>query len=169
MSAVHPILNIDQLSYDRPSKHGERFDATIAAIGPSIGACKLGYNVTRVAPGKRAFPFHSHHINEELFFVLEGQGLLRYGAAEHPVRKGDFIACPPGGAELAHQLVNTGTADLLYLAVSSRSESDVWEYPDSGKFGTMSGVDLNSGWPPKASFAARYVKDGTGVDYWDGE
>ena len=169
MTAVHSIVNLDQLSYDRPLEHGDRFDATLAPIGPRIGARKLGYNVTRVAPGKRAFPFHSHHINEEMFFVLEGQGLLRFGAAEHPVRKGDFIACPPCGAELAHQLVNTGTADLLYLAVSSRSESDVWEYPDSGKFGTVSGVDLSSGWPPKASIAARYIKDGTGVDYWDGE
>jgi uncharacterized cupin superfamily protein len=85
------------------------------------------------------------------------------------VRKGDFIACPAGGAEMAHQLVNTGTGDLLYIAVSSRSECDVWEYPDSGKFGTTAGVELNSGWPPKASFPARFVKDGARVDYWDGE
>ncbi len=167
--SAHPIVNLDQLSFDRVQKQGERFDATIAAVGPRIGARKLGYNLTRVAPGKRAFPFHTHRVNEELFFVLEGPGLLRFGAAEHPVRQGDFIVCPPGGPEVAHQLINTGSGNLLYIAVSSRSEGDVWEYPDSGKFGTMSGVDLNSGFPAKASFASRFIKHGSEVDYWDGE
>jgi uncharacterized cupin superfamily protein len=85
------------------------------------------------------------------------------------VRKGDFIACPPGGPEVAHQFVNTGTADLLYIAVSSRHEADVWEYPDSGKFGTIAGVDLAGGWPPKATFTSRFVRNGEDVDYWEGE
>jgi uncharacterized cupin superfamily protein len=165
----HPVVNLDALSFERPLKHGDRFDALVAPVGPRVGAHKLGYNVTRVAPGKRAFPFHSHHIGEEMFFILEGQGVLRFGGAVHAVRKGDFIACPPGGPEVAHQFVNTGTADLLYIAVSSRHEADVWEYPDSGKFGTIAGVDLAGGWPPKATFTSRFVRNGEDVDYWEGE
>lgn len=34
-------------------------------------------------------------INEEMFFVLEGNGELRVGDATHPVRAGDIIACRP--------------------------------------------------------------------------
>jgi uncharacterized cupin superfamily protein len=169
MSGLRPIVNLDELSYTNELKHGERFDAMLAPIGHRIGAIKLGYNLTKVAPGKRAFPFHNHHVNEEMFFVLEGSGVLRLGAAEHPVRKGDFIACPPGGPQTAHQLVNTGGVDLLYLAVGTRSESDVFEYPDSGKFGASGGIDIRSGWPPKASFPARFMKSGQDADYWDGE
>jgi uncharacterized cupin superfamily protein len=166
---MHPIVNLDALKFERTLEHGERFSATIAPVGPRIGARKLGYNVTRVAPGKRAFPFHSHHVGEEMFFVLEGQGVLRFGSTEHAVREGDFVACPSGGPEVAHQFVNTGAADLVYIAVSSRHEADVWEYPDSGKFGAMAGVDLASGWPPKASFPSRFMRDGEDVDYWEGE
>jgi uncharacterized cupin superfamily protein len=164
----HPIVNLDALAFERKLKHGERFDAVVAPVGPRIGARKLGYNVTRVAPGKRAFPLHNHHVGEEMFFVLEGQGVLRFGSAEHAVRKGDFVACPPGGPEFAHQFVNNGDIDLLYIAVSTRGEADLWEYPDSGKFGAMAGVDVRT-WPPQASFPSRFVRGDAAVDYWDGE
>ena len=167
-TARHPIVNLDAIRFERKLEHGERFGAVVAPVGANIGARKLGYNVTRVAPGKRAFPFHSHHVGEEMFFILEGQGVLRFGAAEHAVRRGDFVACPPGGPEVAHQFVNTGDTELLFIAVSTRHDADVWEYPDSGKFGAIAGVDL-AAWPPQATFPSRFVRDGAGVDYWEGE
>lgn len=161
-----PIVNLDQLATGRELRHGDKFDAKIAPVGPRIGARKLGYNVTSVAPGKRAFPFHNHHANEEMFFVLEGEGMLRFGPHEYPVRKGDFVCCPAGGP--AHQLVNTGADELRYVAVSTMLDTDVWHYPDSGKFGVIGGRE--PGAPlANASFPSRFVPDGAGVDYWHGE
>ena len=52
-----------------------------------------------------------------MFFILEGEGELRFGAARYPLRPGDVLACPTGGAEVAHQIINTGTATMRYLAV----------------------------------------------------
>src|SRR6476659_3219161 len=104
-----PLVHIDDIEFSRDVSHGDRFEAKIAPVSQRIGARKLGYNVTAVAPGKRAFPFHNHHANEEMFFVLDGEGTLRFGGEEFPVRKGHFIACPPGGTAVAHQLINTGT------------------------------------------------------------
>jgi uncharacterized cupin superfamily protein len=74
-----------------------------------------------------------------MFFVLQGSGTLRYGAEEFAVRSGDVIACPPGGKDTAHQLVNTGTVELRYLAVSTVVGTEVCEYPDSGKFAATGG------------------------------
>jgi uncharacterized cupin superfamily protein len=165
---THPIINLAGLSYDRDVSHADKFGAKLAPIGPKIGARKLGYNVTLVPPGKRAFPHHNHHANEEMFFILEGSGVLRFGKDEHPVRAGDFIACPPGGPEVAHQLVNTGEADLKYLAVSTMLDSDVYQYPDSGKVGMSSGRALGM-WPPEFSFAAKFYDESANVDYWKGE
>jgi uncharacterized cupin superfamily protein len=51
----------------------------MARISARIGAQKLGYNITAVPPGMRAFPPHSHHVNEETFFVLEGCGEVQIG------------------------------------------------------------------------------------------
>ena len=162
------ILNLDQLEFSRELKHGESFEARLAPIAPRVGAKKLGYNVTAIPAGKRAFPFHNHHANEEMFFVLSGTGTLRYGAEEHPVRAGDVICCPPGGKDTAHQIINTGSEEMRYLAVSTMIDTDVFQYPDSGKFGAVGGREPGA-WPPVASFAAQFHDEAAAVDYWKGE
>ncbi|MGE0717618.1 MAG: cupin domain-containing protein [Alphaproteobacteria bacterium] len=171
---VHPILNLDALEFRRVGRAPEgapadpRYEARVAAIGQRIGAVRLGYNLTVVPPGKVAFPRHSHHVNEEMFFVLSGTGEVRIGDATHPIRAGDAIACPPAGAETAHQIANTSaTEELRYLAVSTRLSPDVVEYPDSGKFGLY--ADLPTG-PGGASERMRFLgRRGDGRDYWEGE
>jgi uncharacterized cupin superfamily protein len=140
---MKPIINIAEIELRRPAQYApagpaaERFDVRVGMIAPSIGAKKLGYNVTAVPPGKRAYPYHNHRGREEMFYVLEGAGEVRVGAQTFPVRAGDIIACPPGGPETAHQLVNTGSGELKYLAVSTMEAPDVCEYPDSGKVAAL--------------------------------
>src|ERR1019366_6117059 len=40
-------------------------------------------------------PAHCHALEEELFFVLAGNGTLTLGGLEHPLRAGGVIARPP--------------------------------------------------------------------------
>lgn len=137
---MKPIINLDDLTLHHSPDDGTRYGGgAYGVISDEIGAKKLGYNLSIVPPGRRGCPFHSHRSQEEMFFVLAGTGVLRFGDAEHPVRPGDVIACPPGGPEVAHQLINTGTTDLRYLAVSTKEEVEIVEYPDSGKVGCMVG------------------------------
>jgi uncharacterized cupin superfamily protein len=163
---ARPILNLSELEY-RELSHGERFQARMGAIGAKIGAQKLGYNVTVVPPGKRAFPFHNHRVNEEMFFVLEGEGEVRFGKERYPIKTGDFIACPPGDAEHAHQIINTSSAELRYLAVSTKMNPEIAEYPDSGKFGVL------AEFPAKGEAKAqqfRFVgRPDQQIAYYDGE
>ena len=63
-------------------------------------------------PGKVQCPFHNHHAEEEMFFILEGEGELRFGAERYPLRKNDIIACPPGGPDVAHQIINKTTVPI---------------------------------------------------------
>lgn len=162
-----PIVNLSELQFPREVQHGERFAARFAPVSPLIGAKKLGYNVTVVPPGKRAFPFHNHHVNEELFFILSGEGTLRIGKEEHPLRQGDFVCCPPGGPEVAHQIINTGTSELRYLAVSTMEATDVFQYPDSGKFGVAANRQPGQR-VTDAPFGGFFSERGR-VDYYDGE
>ena len=136
-------------------------------LATRLGAQKLGYNITAVPPGKAAFPFHCHRVNEEMFFVLQGSGEVRIGGERHPIRTGDVIACPPGGPEAAHQIHNTGSEELRYLAVSTRLYPEVCEYPDSGKFGLMAEYPPGADGKPQGF---RFVgRAGQQVDYWEGE
>ncbi len=143
---MKPVINLDELKLEHEPANGP-FQQSYGVISDSIGAKKLGYNLTIVPPGKRACPFHNHHNNEEMFFIVEGAGLLRFGDKEFPVRKHDVVACPPGTRDVAHQMVNTGTTDLKYLALSTKDRTEVVEFPDSNKVGAFVGdyakMDLN--------------------------
>jgi uncharacterized cupin superfamily protein len=171
---VKPVINIADVELQpRPAAMAatgdaaQRYDARMGFIAPLIGAQKLGYNITAVPPGKRAFPFHNHRINEEMFFILQGHGELRFGEAVYPVREGDIIACPPGGKDKAHQMTNTGETELRYLAVSTKLSPEIVDYPDSGKFGVLAEFPADPGSKPQTF---RYVgRENQSLDYWEGE
>ncbi|MCB9094974.1 MAG: cupin domain-containing protein [Halobacteriovoraceae bacterium] len=128
---MKPFINLDAVKMNS-HEHGD-FKSQFGPISDLIGAKKLGYSLTVVPPGKKVCPYHNHHVNEEMFLILEGQGTLRFGDKEYPVGKHDIIACPPGGQEVAHQIINTGNKDLKYLSLSTSIEHEICEYPDSQK------------------------------------
>ena len=135
---MKPIMNLEQVEFDDVEENG-LYTSKRGTIGRHIGARLLGYNLTVLPPGKAQCPFHSHRGEEEMFFILEGEGELRFGEARLPIRRHDVIACPTGGADVAHQIINTGTRDLRYLAVSNRCDLEICEYPDSGKLMASAG------------------------------
>ncbi len=168
------ILNIDEVVFAPRSpgfsprkKLADQFEMQTGRIGVLIGARKLGYNVTIVPPGKSAYPYHAHYTNEEMFFVLQGAGEVRIGPDTFPIRTGDFIACPPGGPESAHQIRNTGDEELRFLAVSTLLSPEVNEYPDSGKFGVY--ADIPSDEDGGVKYFSYQGRESTNLDYWDGE
>lgn len=158
---MKPIANLDEVSFDDVEENG-RYTSSRALFSDSIGARQLGYNLTVLPPGKVQCPFHSHHGEEEMFLILEGEGELRFGDRRYPIRRHDVIACPTGGAEVAHQIVNTGTTTMRYLALSTRADIDVCEYPDSGKVSV--GIERHGAPGLRKMFRAE-----TDVDYYDRE
>jgi uncharacterized cupin superfamily protein len=152
------VVNIDQLELE----HMERgkFVTDGARIGLILGAKDLGYSYDVVPPGKVACPFHSHRAEEEMFFIVKGTGTLRYGDETRKVRAGDFICCPTGGPETAHQIVNDSGEPLAYISVSTMMPAEVCEYPDSRKIGAY-GVGEKR--------LRHMTEAAASVDYWKGE
>jgi uncharacterized cupin superfamily protein len=97
-----------------------------------------------------------------MFLILEGEGELRFGEQRYKLRRHDVIACPTGGREVAHQIINTGTTTLRYLSLSTVSTTEVCEYPDSRKIGVFASTSPTSG-------LRRLFRDEAGVDYYDRE
>lgn len=150
------VVNLDELRLE-PFDKGEAFASASVRIGPLLGAKELGYSYDVVPPGKRSCPFHSHRGEEEMFFILRGEGTLRYGDETRKVRAGDIICCPVGGPETAHQIVNDSDAELAYLSVSTMLPVEVCEYPDSKKVGVF------------ATGLRHMTHAEHNVDYWTGE
>ena len=157
-----PIVNIDDASYtDRGN--GKQFVVKIARMGPLLGLNGLGCSVHVVPPGKKAFPFHRHHVADELFYIVSGTGEYRYGDDTFPVRSGDLVAAPAGVK--AHQLINTSSEDLRYLGISTMASVDIVDYPDSGKVAMAGGVK-NADFKTATYAAVGRVQP---ADYFDGE
>lgn len=116
-----------------------------------LGGHPFDLELSRLAPGERGCPFHSHSAQWEMFFFLSGHGMVRAGDARHPVSAGDVVLHPPGEA---HELKNTGETELLFYLIADNPLADIWHYPDSNKWGHRS---------PRKIFRA------TDTDYWDGE
>ncbi len=133
------VVNIHELKLEHFAK-GEKFESNSVRIGPLLAAKDLGYSYDVVPPGKSSCPFHSHRAEEEMFFVIQGEGTLRYGDESRRIRAGDVICCPTGGPESAHQIINDSDATLAYLSVSTILPAEVCEYPDSKKIGAFGGA-----------------------------
>lgn len=156
-----PIINLDDVTFDDVEASG-LYTSSRALFSAGIGAKKLGYNLTVLPPGKAQCPFHCHHGEEEMFLVIEGEGELRFGDKRYPIRQHDVIACPTGGPDVAHQIINTGTTTLRYLAVSTLAELDTCEYPDSQKMLVVTGQRGEPG-------LRKIFRTENTVDYYDRE
>jgi uncharacterized cupin superfamily protein len=137
------------------------YDAHYARLAKDTVAQKLGASFTILAPGKRGCPYHLHHMQEEMFIVIEGAGTLRVADEELPIKAGDVIFIPTG-SEYPHQIINTSDAPMKYLSISTMEPTDICEYPDSGKFMAEGGLD-------RATPFAIIGRSEPSLDYWDGE
>ena len=109
---MKPLINVEDITEFKGHEHGG-FKAQYADVGGKIGANQLGYNITIIPPGKRSWPFHNHHVSEEMFLILDGTGLLRFGENIYPIKKNDIVACPTGDRFVAHQIINDGDTVVM--------------------------------------------------------
>jgi len=156
-----PFVNLGEVEFTDVEENGY-YTSKRAQFSASIGARQLGYNLTELPPGSAQCPFHAHRAEEEMFLILEGEGELRFGEHRYTIRKHDVIACPTGGPAVAHQIINTGSATMRYLALSNLADVEVCEYPDSSKVGIFAGGD-------NAPRLRKLVRSESGVDYYDRE
>jgi quercetin dioxygenase-like cupin family protein len=59
---------------------------------------------------------HVHKIQEQVYHVLEGEGLLELDGETRIIRKHDVVFVPPG---VWHGVSNTGLSDLVFLVITS--------------------------------------------------
>lgn len=158
-----PVVNVSKLELEHWTK-GTLYESRDTAFGRLLGLKDLGIGYSEVPPGKSSCPFHSHHVEDELFVILEGHGTYRFGSERQLVGPGDVLGAPAGGPDTAHQIINTGTVTLKYLSISSMAATEICEYPDSGKF--LAKTRLATG--GKTEFLTTR-RNGEEVDYWEGE
>jgi uncharacterized cupin superfamily protein len=144
------IVNAEEVG---PEQWG-RGDVSVETrdLGVSAGSNRTGINYNRIAPGKLSAPPHCHSVEEELFVILEGEGVCILGDEEYPVRQGHVVA-RPASSRVPHAF-RGGEVGLAMLAYGTRDPNDICYYPRSDKI-YFRGVGLMTRVPR--------------LDYWDGE
>ena len=119
-------------------------------LGEHFGLANFGVNLTTLAPGAISAHKHHHSRQDEFIYVLSGTPTLRYGEDEYLMASGECIGFKWGNG-LAHQLLNAGEVDAVYLELGDRLAGDTVQYPDD---------DLALVQDADGAWAARH-KDGT--------
>ena len=124
---------------------------------PFGGAKNALVSVYEIPPGKSAYPYHYHHKNEETYYILSGEGVLKTPEGERQVKAGELLFFPTG-PEGAHKLTNSSKTEMLtYIDFDVVHDIDIAVYPDSDKIGIW-GMRINQIYPEDAD-----------VDYYHGE
>ena len=144
------IVNVENVE---AAEHGEGETRRAARdLARTAGSVRTGLRHITVVPGMLGCPPHCHGAEEEIFVVLDGEGVCLLGDEQHPVGRGHVLGRPPGTG-VAHAF-RAGSGGLTYLAYGTRQPNDICYYPRSNKIAWW-GVGV----------IGRIER----LDYWDGE
>jgi uncharacterized cupin superfamily protein len=131
------ILNIDEVELEHFGK------TTTAPLATRERSDQAGFHWERLEPGARGSVPHCHSEEEEVFVILEGDGVLHlwpspsFAAAtgaeqeEIPIRPGHVIARPPA-TRVSHWF-RAGANGMTMLIYGTRRPNDMCWYPRSNK------------------------------------
>jgi len=150
-SRPRTIVNLDEVPPDPLTR--PRVQRIRKNLGRAAGSVDTGLQHVEVAPGMYSTAQHCHSLEEELFVVLDGTGVLALGEDDETPVEGGNVISRPAGTGVAH-VFRAGPAGMSYLAYGTRESADVCYYPRSNKV-AFRGINL----------IGRLER----LDYWDGE
>jgi quercetin dioxygenase-like cupin family protein len=89
-------------------------------VGTAHGAKHVGYVLSCYTPGNYMEP-HVHKVREQVYHILEGEGVLVIDGVKHRVGPGDVAFFPAG---VRHGLYNEGTQNLVFVIASGPAEAE---------------------------------------------
>jgi mannose-6-phosphate isomerase-like protein (cupin superfamily) len=81
----------------------------------TVGSRQIDYRISTYQP-MAYVEAHAHKVQEQVYHVLDGEGLMEIGSERRVVRKHDVIFIPPG---VRHSIQNAGLGDLTFIVVTT--------------------------------------------------
>ena len=107
-----------EVIWDEPPAHYGGAFSKMLVRPESCGSKSIDYRISVYQP--RAYvALHKHRIQEQVYHVLEGEGLMELDGKKQVVRKDDVIFIPPG---VEHAIYNTGMTDIKFVVVTSPAD-----------------------------------------------
>ena len=114
-AVIRPAASV---MWDEPPAHfGGAFSKMLVRPEP-CGSKNLDYRVSVYQPRAFVAP-HRHRIQEQIYHILDGEGLMEIEGERTVVRRDDVIFIPPG---VEHAIYNSGMTDLRFIVVTSPAD-----------------------------------------------
>jgi mannose-6-phosphate isomerase-like protein (cupin superfamily) len=112
---VNPgLFRFEQCTFENVRAHGGEREISFARVLSRDSGSIRFIDLSVLAPGAD-IGRHTHaEDNEELYVVVEGQGLMSLDGREFEVRPGDVVMNRPGGT---HGLKNVGQGELRIVVI----------------------------------------------------
>jgi len=81
----------------------------------TAGSQHIDYRISMYQP-MAYVKVHQHKVQEQVYHVLDGEGLMEIDGEQKVVRKHDVIFLPPG---VWHSIQNTGLGDLTFIVATT--------------------------------------------------
>lgn len=94
------------------SREGNSFAVKPVIREADAGKCAASF--VEVEPGRYAYGYHYHEVNEEVFYIIRGHAVVRTPEGEKNLKEGgcDCIPRQPGGSACYPQRIRYGKAGL---------------------------------------------------------
>ena len=103
-----------------PGHFGGALSKMLAGPENTGGSKLMDFRISRYAP-MAYVEEHVHKVQEQVYYVLEGEGVLTVDGQPHLMRAHDYVYLPPGAR---HGFSNTGTGGLVFLVVTTPATDD---------------------------------------------
>lgn len=81
----------------------------------TAGSRLIDYRISCYQPMAHV-ALHTHKVQDQVYHVLDGEGMMEMDGKRQVVRKHDVIYIPPG---VEHAIHNTGLTDLTFIVVTA--------------------------------------------------
>ena len=117
--ARKPVIhNIAEVDWEDLAGHFGGAFSKFLVRPETTGARQIDYRISCYQPRAYVEP-HAHKVQEQVYHVLEGEGLMEIGGKRQVVRRHDVIFIPPG---VPHKITNNGLGDLTFIVVTTPVE-----------------------------------------------
>jgi len=86
----------------------------------SAGSRLIDYRISCYQP-MAYVALHTHKVQEQVYHVLDGEGMMEMDGRRQVVRKHDVIYIPPG---VAHAICNNGLTDLTFIVATTPASDE---------------------------------------------
>ena len=114
------VRNTAEVQWENPPAHSSGAISKMLVRPETAGSKLIDFRISTYQPMAHVEP-HTHKVQEQIYHILKGEGLMELDGERQVARPGDFIYIPPG---IEHAIYNTGSIDLTFFVITAPPEDE---------------------------------------------